>query len=243
MFDSAQTHIFPGPHAQRAQVYWQELTARGDKHLFNGELFRLEDFTATRERLTLHLGRTCYRDQIYSNAHAEELLRDFGARALAHGLGVSALAITADDYLPIIRRGERLGEEPGKLDVVGGHAHPDRHYINGKADLFRAILEELETELNLSTAAVRTNVCCGLVENLLSGKPDLVFCARLDRTMPEIEKEIAFAAEAYEIAALSAVPLAPAAIQQYLHMQQQAMTPSAHGALQLLAESWPPGPD
>ncbi len=239
--DSAQVYAPPAPHADRALAYWEKLTARGDQYLFNGELFHLENFTATHQRLTLHLGRTCYRDQIYHNAHAEELSQAFGARTAVRGLGVSALVITADDYLPIIRRGAHLGEEPGKLDVIGGHAHPDRHFAHGKPDLFRAILEELETELNLPAAAVRTLVCCGLVENLQTAKPDLVFYARVRSTMAEIEKERAAAVEADEITALLAVPHTAAAIRQHVATNRDELTPSARACMQLLADSWLPG--
>ncbi len=234
--DSTQAFTFPAPHAGRALAYWQELIAAGDKYLFNGELFRLENFAAAPERLSLHLSRTCYRDQIYGNARAEELLHDFGEHALPHGLGVSALVITADNYLPIIRRSEHLGEEPGKLDVVGGHAHPDQHFTNGKPDLFGAILEELEAELNLATANVISNICCGLVENLQTRKPDLVFLTHTRATMREIENGMASAVEAEEVAELLVVANVPYALARFLRLNQNELTLSACACLHLLAQ-------
>ncbi len=236
-YDSAQVHIFPPPHGERVQSYWQKLTARADLHLFNGELFRLKDFTANHSCLSLHLERTCYRDQIYSNAHAEELLQNFGERAMARGLGVSALVITADGYLLIIRRGEHLGEEPGKLDIVGGHAHPDRHFTHGQPDFFGAIFEELETELNLPAAEVIMNACCGLVENLNTRKPDLVFLTRTRLAKRDIAERIATAAEADEVADWLAVPAVPAEIRSFVVTHESALTPSALACLHLLSES------
>jgi hypothetical protein len=235
-YDSTQPHVLPEPHAERAQTYWQELTARGDKYLFNGELFRLENFAATDHGLSLHLGRTCYRDQIYSNAHAAELSKNFGEKSVARGLGVSALVITADADLLIIRRGEHLGEEPGKLDVVGGHAHPDQHFTRGVPDLFRAILEELETELNLPAVEVLTNICCGLVENVHIRKPDLAFLAHTRLARRDIAGTMAAAAEADEIAELLAVPAVPAAVGAFLETYETALTPSACACLHLLAK-------
>ena len=234
--DSARAFVLPQPHADRAEDYWQTLLAVGDKHLFNGQLFRLESLDATSGSLSLHLSRTCYRDQIYSNAHAEQLLGEFGTHSLAHGLGVSALVLTADGYVPVIRRGQHLGEEPGKLDVVGGHAHPDQHIRDGRPDLFRAIVEELETELNLPASELSANVCCGVVENRQIRKPDLVFLTRTRATMGRLENQIAFAAEADEIAELLALAVAPAEITRFLETHQEQLTPSACACLHLLAK-------
>ena len=152
---------------------------------------------------------------------------------MASGLGVSALVITADGSLLIIRRGEHLGEEPGKLDVVGGHAHPDRHYKYGRPDFFRAILEELETELNLPAEEVFMNMCCGLVENLSMRKPDLAFLARTRLAKRDIGERIAAAAEADEVAEWLAVPADAVAIGAFANAHESALTPSALACLHL----------
>lgn len=234
--DSAQEFVLPPPHDELALVHWQAAAADGGRHLFNGPLFRLEHCRAAPERLTLHLGRTCYRDQFYANDHTETLLQNFGEDALPRGLGVSALVITAENDLLLIRRGPHLGEEPGKLDVPGGHAHPGQHDGAGGPDLFRAIRDELQAELDLTAAEIMTNVCCGLVVNLKTHKPDLVFLTHVRKTSREIEAGRAAAVEAEEVAELLAAPNTASALAQFAQRHDHELTPSALACLQLLAK-------
>ncbi len=231
----SQPYQLPSPHKARAVSYWQALLARDEQHLFNGALFRLENFAASTEQLQLMLGHTCYRDQIYCNAHTSALVQAHGANVLACGLGVSAVVMTSDGYLPLMRRGECVGEEPGKLDVFGGHAHPDQHLREGKPDLFAAIAEEIVAELNVAADDITRNTCCGLVENLLTHKPDLVFEIALRTSREEIAAVAAHAPEAEEVAELLFLPNETAALQNFLAAHRFALTPSALGTLALFA--------
>ncbi|MEK7729395.1 MAG: hypothetical protein AAB354_13355 [candidate division KSB1 bacterium] len=226
-------HILPSPHDELALSYWQQLLTVGDKHLFNGQLFRLESQEARLNRLELVLGHTCYRDQIYCNAHVQALTQTYGENVLARGLGVSAMVVTCDGYLPLLRRGERVGEEPGKLDVFGGHAHPEQHLIAGRPDLFRAMADEIVAELNVAPEAIAENVCRGLVENLRTHKPDLVFEISLRSTREEIAQGATHAAEAEEVAELFFVRHNGEAVQKFLADFAHELTPSAHGTLAL----------
>jgi len=206
---------------------------QGDQHLFNGQLFRLESFEASVGQLKLVLGQTCYRDQIYCNAHTQTLAQAYGENVLARGLGVSAIVITHDGFLPLMRRGQRVGEEPGKIDVFGGHAHPDLHVREGRPDLFGAIADEIIAELNVAPEDLAENFCCGLVENLRTHKPDLVFEIFLRNTREEIARRAARALEAEEVAELFFIPREIEAVKNFLANCAQELTPSAHGTLTL----------
>lgn len=229
----AQPYQLPSPHEARAVSHWQTLLAREEQHLFNGALFRLENFAASTEQLQLTLGRTCYRDQIYCNAHAPALVQAYGANVLARGLGVSAVVMTSDGFLPLMRRGERVGEEPGKLDVFGGHAHPEQHLREGKPDLFAAIADEIVAELNVAAHDITESTCCGLVENLLTHKPDLVFEIALRTSREEIARNAVHAPEVEEVAELLFLPNELAPLQIFLAEHQLDLTPSAQGTLAL----------
>jgi hypothetical protein len=228
-------HALPSPHDELALAYWQRLLAQGDRHLFNGQLFRLEKYRASAEHLELVLGQTCYRDQIYCNAHVQTLAQAHGENVLARGLGVSAMVITSDGYLPLMLRGPHVGEEPGKLDVFGGHAHPDRHLRHGQPDLFAAMVEEMVAELNVAPDDIDENFCCGLVENLRTHKPDLVFEISLHKTREEIARLAADAPEAEEVAELFFIPGEDEALKNFLARHEHDLTPSAHGTLALFA--------
>jgi len=229
----AAPHILPAPHADLSLSHWQQLLETGDQHLFNGELFRLENYQAASQRLVLGLGHTCYRDQIYCNAHVAELVEAYGEAVLAHGLGVSAVAVTEDAYLPLMRRSHHVGEEPGKLDVFGGHAHPNQHLREGRPDLFRAMAEELRAELNVRAEDGAEFYCCGLVENLKTYKPDLVFTLRIRKTREEVLRSAPGASEAEELQELLFIPATKQALEIFLSTQHDALTPAAQASLQL----------
>lgn len=224
-------HILPAPHHHAAPHFWQQLLAANKSHLFNGELFQFKKIAATPQRLELALGHTCYRDQIYCNANTQTLLQEHGIAALTRGLGVSAIVITSDDYLPLMRRSARAGEEPGKLDVFGGHAHPDQHLRHGRPDLFGAIAEEIATELNVPAHDLSSSLCCGLVENLKTHKPDLVFQIHVRPTREEIMRTAPHALEADEVAELFFLP-APD-VYGFLREHEVQFTPSAQASLAL----------
>jgi len=231
-------YILPSPHEVFSLSHWQKLLAANDEHLFNGQLFRLENYKATAQRLELGLGHTCYRDQIYCNAHVAELVRAYGETVLARGLGVSAIIITSDDYLPMMRRSAHVGEEPGKLDVFGGHAHPDQHLRNGRPDLFAAIEDEVVAELNVSADGFASNFCCGLVENLKTHKPDLVFVIHVRNTRQEVEQLANHAAEAEEMTELLFLPNSAHALNEFIASAQLQLTPSALASLSLFASTF-----
>lgn len=230
----AAPHALPPPHDDAAQQYWEQLLAANELHLFNGGLFQLKKYAATSQRLELTLGHTCYRDQLYCNAHTRALLQEHGLDALARGLGVSAVVITSDDYLPLMRRSSRAGEEPGKLDVFGGHAHPDQHLRHGRPDLFAAIADEIATELNVPANDFIVNRCCGLVENFKTRKPDLVFFIHVRLTRAEIVHAAPQALEAEEVAEL--LFLRPQDLPKFLCEHGSRFTPSARASLALFEE-------
>ncbi|KAA0227802.1 hypothetical protein EDS67_14625 [candidate division KSB1 bacterium] len=224
-------HVLPPPHAERAEAFWQELAATSGNHFYNGELFRLEKFSASPEFLEMSLTRTCYRDQLYNNAHLQEM----GEAAATRGLGVSAIVITSDGYTPIIRRSLHLGEAPGMLDVIGGHAHPNLHVRAGKPDLFAAIADEVTAELGLKPEDVKVECCSGLIEHPITLKPDIIFLTRITCTMAQLEQLVKHASEAEEFTELLAVRVS--AVAEFMAAHRTELTPPALGCLTILALS------
>lgn len=224
-----QFYVLPPPHAGRAEAFWRKLAANAGNHFYNGELFRLKQFLASPELLELSLTRTCYRDQLYNNAH----LLEMGEAAATRGLGVSAIVITADGFTPIIRRSAHLGEAPGMLDVIGGHAHPNLHLRAGKPDLFAAIADEVTAELGLNPEDVKVERCNGIVENLATLKPDIVFLTHITPTMTQLEQSVKHASEAEEFTELLAVRVS--AVAEFMSAHQSELTPPALGCLTILA--------
>jgi len=171
---------------------------------------------------------------MYSNAHVAELLAAHGESSLARGLGVSALVFTADGCVALMRRSENLGEQPGRIDVIGGHAHPDQHLIGVTPDLFKAISDEVEAELGLAPSHFDGMLCCGMVENSETCKPDLVFALEVGATMAEVKQTATTATESAEVAEMLAVRATPASIGEFIDHNEAMITPAALGCLNML---------
>jgi hypothetical protein len=226
-------YILPDKLARLALTFWESELAKANRHLFNGALCRLENFSQNNGTLQLSLSRTCYRDLLFSNANTDELLRVLGEGGPARALGISAVIETVDGFLPLIRRSEHVGEFPGGLDVVGGHVHPDEHARDGVPDVFVAIADEVHAELGIPFSQLGDFVCCGLGENWPHRKPELAFFLALPLTMKEVRQSAPSAREADEFTELFAVRAEKASLQHFIAENASRITPSAPGCLQL----------
>lgn len=228
--------VLPGNLSSQAQQFWDETVASGRSCLFNGALCRLDAFAVSAESLRLHMSRTCYRDLLFCNACAAEIVRDFGEDALVRALGISAVVETADGFLPLMRRSTALGEGAGKLDVLGGHVHPDKHVRpprRGKPDVFLAIIDETCTELGLTPDQCGEFSCIGILENSLTRKPELVFATKLLLSMQELRMTAAHAEEGHEYVELLGLPARADDVKQFLLQHRARFAPSGYGSLAL----------
>jgi len=234
-------YVLPDDFVRRAAAFWERLLAEGQRRIFNGALCRLESFREHDGFLHLALSRTCYRDLMFSNAHAEELINNFGESGPARALGISAIIETVDGYLPLIRRSAHVGEAPGGLDVIGGHVHPDEHMRNDAPEVFLAIKDEIQSELGIPADRLDHIVCCGVAENRRHRKPELAFFVPLPLTMQEVQRLAKTAREAEEYAELFAVRAERAALQEFVAANHADLTPAALGCFHLYAgiKNWP----
>lgn len=236
---SNRDYVLPGDLPGRAQRFWDEAVATRHDSLFNGMLCRLDAFAASAESLRLDLSRTCYRDLLFSNSHVKEIVQDFGERALVRALGISAVVETADGFLPLMRRSASLGEGAGKIDVFGGHIHPDEHvrpYGPGVPDVFLAIADETHNELGIMPDEHGDMSCLGILENWLTRKPELVFAARLPLSMEELRVAAANAEERHEYVELLGVPARGDAVEKLLQQEKASFAPSGYGCLVLFGK-------
>jgi hypothetical protein len=229
-------YTLPGDFARRAVVFWEKLSASGNRRIFNGALCRLEKFSEHDGILQLTLSRTCYRDLLFSNAHTDELLRELGENGPVRALGISVVIETADGFIPLIRRSDYVGEGPGGLDVIGGHVHPDQHARDGVPDVFVAIAAEVNAELGIPLHLLDDLVCWGLGEARRHHKPELAFFLRLPLTMKAVQQLAQNADEADEFTELFAVRAEKASLQRFFEEQDDRLTSSAQGCLQLLGK-------
>lgn len=235
IYFSNHDNILPGDLPSRAQKFWDGLIA-SRLGFFNGALCRLEKFEAGSDSLQLHLSRTCYRDLLFCNEHAPEILKDFGEQALVRALGISVIIETADGFLPLMQRSQALGEGPGLIDVFGGHVHPDDHAQNGVPDVFHAIADELYTELNLTSEDFDEIYCVGLLENWQTRKPELIFETKIKMAVDELREKSRHAREGDEYTGILSVRARAEEVREALRRDGKSFTPVGHGSLILLGK-------
>ncbi len=170
--------------------------------LFAGPLCRLAGWSVASHQLHLTLTPTDYRAFLGTNVAGLVTIQarhpaDWPAY-LVNPLGVSAALVSADGWLPVIRRSQRVAEYPGFLDVVGGNLAPQHRDHDGRISPFVAMVEEIVEETGLQPAEVGTLTCLGLARNRATAKPDLLFAARLTLARAAVEARLVGAGDAVE---------------------------------------------
>lgn len=218
------------PQLQREiDAAWQGL--RPNPH-FNGRIARLEGWEAEQGRLELQLRPTDYKTLLYSNGHVEEIVAQWGERALAKALGISAVVLSADGELILMQRSELVGEYPGCFDVFGGHI--DAPARGGRPDPFASMEKELAEELALAAEDFVLR-CIGLVLARKTRKPELIFRAHTRLTSDALLQAATAAQDRYEYTRLLTVPAEAGEIAAFLQLNTERVSPSACGALELFA--------
>lgn len=226
-----EERVLPAGLQTKIDQFWQKESTR-QPHLFNGDLCRLNRWEKKDNYLILDLGRTDYREQWHSNAFCREIVSKHGEEVLARALGVSAVLATRDQQIVLIKRSHEVGEDPGKLDVWGGHIHPQDHAIDGAPDPFCAIAAEILEEANLTLSEDEPLTCLGLIETTTTFKPEMIFRVELQLTAAEVMKR----AEAYgsaEWSALISIANRSESLKTFLQEHEEQISPSAFGALWL----------
>jgi len=162
---------------QQIDSFWQQEIVETGKNefIFNGELCRLNDWRVQKDQLTLDLGFTDYNELLYSNQFTNDIAARFGNDSLARALGVSVVLVSDDEQIILIKRSKAVGENPGDLDVLGGHIHPQENAVSGIPDPFLGIKAEIKEEVHLDLKNDDPLDCIGLIETLDTKKPESAF--------------------------------------------------------------------
>ncbi len=158
--------------------FWQKrLQKNSGSYLFNGKLCRLRDFESTLNSMTLTLSPIEYKTHLYAILKASEITKS-RTKFPNLALGVSAVVVANDAKVLFIKRSKKVTIEAGKYDVFGGHIDQKQNVELGqieKPDPFISIKTELHEELNLSNSQINNLTGIGLIKNLLTGQPELIF--------------------------------------------------------------------
>ena len=174
------------PEVERAiDEAWRAAAGRlGDK-LFDGPTCRLEQWSATPQRLELILARTSYRSFVGTNLYNIDLADTYGPEILANPVGLSTALETRDGYLMLGRRNDAVAYYPNRVHPFAGALEP-----RDPLDVFEEIRRELREELHLAAADIETIRCVGLAEDRRLRQPELTFIATCTRTRAELAAQL-----------------------------------------------------
>ena len=207
--------------------------AREGVALTNGRLLRLVSFATGDSRLSLVLGDATYADFLATNCDAQRRAR-LDWRDLANPLGTSALALTRDGACVLGLRGTGVMHHRGHVHTIGGMFEaPD--LVAGEVDAAGSILREVREELGVTNGDVEGLVCRGIMRDLETLQPELMFELTLSLSWVELGMRWERAESRDEHERLVRVADEPAAIREFLG-GDAALAPQALAALELRAD-------
>jgi hypothetical protein len=189
-------------------------------HLFDGRMCRLESYEAREGELSLSISRTSYRQFMGTNMSHPELPRG----EMANPVGLSCALESADGYLLLGRRNERVAYYPSRLHPFAGALEPPPG--EGVPDVFAEVYRELEEELSMTRGELAEVACVALIEDHALRQPELIFVARSHLTRREVEARL----DPGEHDAVVAVVPQEAGVDELL-AETERMTPVCAGAV------------
>ena len=164
---------------------WTMMAQKPEVHLFDGKMCRLESFSAEPAELRMKLSETSYKSFAGTNMHNPQFAAQYGESAMANPLGISVALISADGFLAMGRRNERVAYYPGRIHPFAGALEP----ADG-LEVFNAVRRELAEELNLSGEELTQMKCLGMAEDRGLAQPELICYAQAQRTLNELRQEV-----------------------------------------------------
>jgi 8-oxo-dGTP pyrophosphatase MutT (NUDIX family) len=205
------------------EAAWRDASRR--LKLFDSPICRLESFEAG-HTLDINVSLTSYKIFAGTNLANPQFAQLYGPAALANGIGVSSIVQSCDGFILMGRRSESVAQYPLRVHTFGGTLEP-----HDPLDVFAEARRELIEELRIDERDVEAMTCIGLVEDTAVHQPELIFAARLARTVAQLEQSL----DPHEHGSLIKIPAQPAALAAAL--RDRALTPVGGAALILLERS------
>lgn len=186
--------------AVRVHENWRTLLDARPQ-LFDGPMCSVVDVKRDEQGLNLKMVRSSYSH--YVATRQVDLPDGLLETERCNPLGLTALVVTADDFVVASLRSEQVDQNPGAVYFAGGYATPGED--DGLVDLFAEVSREIFEELGFSTDVSR--ICLMGVEYDPEWiHPEAFFLVKTDLTFAEIEQSAENASDQNEFTYLIAVP-------------------------------------
>ncbi len=193
-------HISITPSIQQwMDTLWQQKLAIAHEkgtRLFDSQLFRLEQATASSDRiLHLVLGNTSYKE--YVTTREPEFARGRNRSEPSNALGICSVVETSDGSILLDKR-QGVDAYVGRYHVIGGFFERDLDSTNMsnttttmvQPDPFAAITREIREETGIQSADISEQYCLGAVYDLTLPHCELCFLTRLNISLQEVHTRV-----------------------------------------------------
>jgi hypothetical protein len=164
---------------------WSTMGQKPGVHLFDGKMCRLEWLWMNSNELGMELSETSYKNFVGTNMHNPHFAAQYGQKAMANPLGISVALISADGFLVMGRRNERVAYYPGRIHPFAGALEPE-----DGLEIFKAVERELNEELGLAAIEIRRMICLGMAEDRGLAQPELILHGEAEKTLEELRSGV-----------------------------------------------------
>ncbi|QOV89053.1 NUDIX hydrolase [Humisphaera borealis] len=190
---------------------WSAALAVPNRTLFDGPMCRLESFDVSPAGVRIGMSRTSYKSFWGTNVSHPELADQYGPGVLANPIGLSPALLTADGWLLLGRRNERVAYYPGRVHPFSGTLEPDDGSGDGERDapdVFAAVRRELHEEVRVGASDIVSMRLIGLAEDARLRQPELIFGVETLLSRGQVELQL----DQAEHRDVVAIPAEPAAV-------------------------------
>lgn len=182
---------------------------------------RLESFDVSPAGVHIGMSRTSYKLFWGTNMSHPEWADQYGSSVMANPIGLSPALVSADGWLLLGRRNDRVAYYPSRVHPFSGCLEPgdeasakvagtrDVAATSAAPDVFAAVRRELREELHLAPDDLADLRLTGLAEDPTLRQPELIFRVATRLTRAQLQSQLD-PAEHREIVAIEATPIAVA---------------------------------
>lgn len=188
-FQSVPSHI-----ATQIEDVWNDIKAKNPK-AFNGILVNIQDLEEKDGKVYITANKTDYKTYSFLRKQPNYILFDYGIAAA----GTSAVLFTRDKKLVLAERGKGLIGEGMLYSIPGGYCN----ITDGRFDLEKSIMKELQEELMLTAADIESIAFHGIgYDSVYTKGAELLFSITTRLTADEVSRRHAKAQDVAEASRL-----------------------------------------
>jgi len=187
--DTQETIERPNEVQEKIEENWlkrrHEVDQRGGKLIDRPKVI-LIDTQIKDDKLYIKLGRGHYKD--FVGTYGTEL-HDTNPELVPRNFSISALLETADGYIVLLKRSQRVFQYPSWISTFGGSVEPEDVDDKGSIDPFKTVSREVSEEAGISPESINDIQCLGFTRDIHTKVEDMMFQAKTSLTKDEIEKQ------------------------------------------------------